>query len=117
MIVSTWNIRGLNKPLKQKEIRAYLLKNKVDICGILETRVKKGNSKNIFRRIACDWDYCFNNEHAYNGRIWMIWKKDIDVHIIDKGSDFIHCKVTRGDIKTVLTVIYGSNDLHQREDL
>lgn len=84
----------------------------MDICGILEIRVKKGNLKNIFRRIVCDWDYCFNNEYVYNGRIWMIWKKDIDVYIIDKGSDFIYCKVIRGDIKIVFIVIYGLNDLY-----
>ncbi|XP_074308782.1 uncharacterized protein LOC141643494 [Silene latifolia] len=39
-IISSWNIRGLNKLAKQIEVGKYFKDNKVDILGVLETRVK-----------------------------------------------------------------------------
>lgn len=38
MIVATWNIRGLNSPLKQKKIKYLIKPNKISIIGILETK-------------------------------------------------------------------------------
>lgn len=35
-----WNVRAFNKPFKQKEIRSFLLKKKIDVCSFYETRVK-----------------------------------------------------------------------------
>ena len=34
-----WNVRGMNKRYKQKKIK-LLLKNKVNLAGLVETRVK-----------------------------------------------------------------------------
>lgn len=34
------NIRGLNNPFKQNEMKLFLRKNKVKIIGFIETRVK-----------------------------------------------------------------------------
>ena len=34
-----WNMRGINKRYKQKEIK-MLIKNKVCLAGLVETRVK-----------------------------------------------------------------------------
>lgn len=38
MIVATWNIRGLNSPLKQEKIKYLIKPNKISIIGILETK-------------------------------------------------------------------------------
>lgn len=40
MIIVTWNIRGLNQAHKQKEVKTFLAKNKIDVMGSIETRVK-----------------------------------------------------------------------------
>ncbi|XP_074313791.1 uncharacterized protein LOC141648984 [Silene latifolia] len=52
MIISSWNIRGFNDPIKQQEVRGYLLANNIDIFGLLETRVKKNNAAAINRSFA-----------------------------------------------------------------
>ena len=41
MIIAFWNIRGLNKPLKQNGISKYMRKNKVSIMGVLETKLSQ----------------------------------------------------------------------------
>lgn len=60
-------------------------------------------------------DYC-NYEYVYNGRIYLMWKRDIDVFIIEKGGDFIYCKVVRGNICFIFIVVYGIDDLFVREE-
>lgn len=51
MIISTWNIRGLNKPFKQKELKAFLLNQKIDLLGCLETRIKPRSGMKIKKKI------------------------------------------------------------------
>nr|GEW90480.1 hypothetical protein [Tanacetum cinerariifolium] len=45
-----WNIRGMCKDIKQKEIKKFIAAEKIQICAILETHLK---TKNISR--ACDY--------------------------------------------------------------
>lgn len=40
MICATWNVRGMNDPFKTKEVRKFINSNKIDVCGLLETRVR-----------------------------------------------------------------------------
>lgn len=43
MNVLVWNIRGINKPLKQKEVKKMVARLKVSIICLVETRVQKAN--------------------------------------------------------------------------
>jgi len=45
--IVSWNIRGLNWPNKQEEVRSFLHKNKVGMIGLLETKVKIKNVDKI----------------------------------------------------------------------
>lgn len=36
-------------PFKQKELKSFLLKNKVDVIGILETRIEVNKAEKISR--------------------------------------------------------------------
>ncbi|KAA3470333.1 reverse transcriptase [Gossypium australe] len=50
MIILFWNIRGFNNPLKQKLVVDRLVRLKIDVCCLLETRVKCNSSLgNIFK--------------------------------------------------------------------
>ena len=48
---ATWNIRGLNDPLKQKEVRSFVISNDLDFVCILETRVRVSNKDRIFNSL------------------------------------------------------------------
>ncbi|KAK9734356.1 hypothetical protein RND81_04G134000 [Saponaria officinalis] len=41
---------GFNKAVKHSEVAGFLALNKVDFCGLLETRVKSGKAESILRR-------------------------------------------------------------------
>ncbi|XP_075108929.1 uncharacterized protein LOC142180761 [Nicotiana tabacum] len=119
MIISTWNIRGLNKPYKQKELKNFLQKNKIDILGCLETRVKEKKAKKILYKAAKDWGYCCNYTKAENGRIWVLWKTNLSVNIVQVHEQFIHYKVSDSVIgyQIMLTVVYARNKLQERTSL
>lgn len=41
--IVNWNIRGLNWPNKQEDVRAFLYSTKLGLVGLLETKVKDHN--------------------------------------------------------------------------
>lgn len=119
MIVVTWNIRGLNKAHKQKELKNFLLKNKVDILGCIETRVKEPKAHTIINKIAKGWKYHLNYPMATNGRIWLLWRAHIQLHILGTTDQFIHCSVedSASAVKFQLSVIYAYNTIALRKQL
>ena len=38
--IASWNIRGLNWPNKQEEVKLFMHTNKIGLLGLLETKVK-----------------------------------------------------------------------------
>lgn len=73
MIWLFWNIRGVNKRYKQKELRNYIKAKKIKLAGIIETRVKEHKFQAISRNIIPRWEALNNYQYASNGRIWIVW--------------------------------------------
>jgi exonuclease III len=69
-----WNIRGLNHPSKQKEVRDMIKLHKIGLICLIETRVKENKANRIRNSIVSDWDYIFNYDNHFLGRIWICWK-------------------------------------------
>ncbi|XP_074307797.1 uncharacterized protein LOC141642767 [Silene latifolia] len=118
--ISSWNIRGCNDPLKQQEIRDFLWSNKLDILGVLETRVKKKNADNIIKNKFSNYSVICNYDCHYNGRIWLIFNPvTVTVKPILSHAQFIHCAINHHATSQnfFLTMVYGSNDPKIREDL
>lgn len=57
-----WNIRGLNNLLKLKDVRSFIMSNKLDIVTILETRVKDNNIDKISGNTFGNWSFINNND-------------------------------------------------------
>lgn len=119
MNLCTWNVRGLNKPHKQKEFRHFLRKYKVDVIGCLETRVKERKDARIMNQVARDWSACCNYNAHPNGRIWLLWKNNVNVQILVIDDQFIHCEIHENNskFKAMVTVVYASIDSTQRNQL
>jgi exonuclease III len=94
-----WNVRGLNHPSKQREVKSLINIHKIGLICLIETRVKENKAGKIRDAIAYGWDFVFNYEKHFLlikkkkknyekhffGRIWVCWKKtDYDVSVIDK---------------------------------
>ncbi|XP_039069852.1 uncharacterized protein LOC120216531 [Hibiscus syriacus] len=94
MIASFWNIRGFNNPLKQNKVLLRAFQNKVDVLCLLETRVKRDKSEVILNSKLYNYNVCTNYNHAINRRIWILWRKGIDLSIIQVSGQSITAKGT-----------------------
>lgn len=52
--LGVWNIKGVNSPLKYKEIKLLVAKHKMEMVVILETKVRKEKSESIRRKLFGD---------------------------------------------------------------
>ncbi|XP_060190886.1 uncharacterized protein LOC132620215 [Lycium barbarum] len=115
-----WNVRGINKRYKQKELKQYLLNKRIKLAGIVETRVKEQNMANRLNKIAPRWSSYANYQEAVNGRIWFLWDPNwYEVSLKHKTTQMMHCHVRdrTTDNHFLITVIYGFNTLEQRKSL
>ncbi|XP_074305083.1 uncharacterized protein LOC141640020 [Silene latifolia] len=54
MKVASWNVRGFNCPIKQCDVKDFLVHNQLDVLAILETRVKETKARKIISKcISC----------------------------------------------------------------
>ena len=71
LINDSWNIRGLNDPLKQKEVRSFVESHAFDFVCVLKTRVRASNKDKIFNSLLPGWKLFHNYVHALLGRIFF----------------------------------------------
>src|SRR4051812_37264532 len=93
MLVS-WNVRGLNKSGKLKEISSRLNLLKPDIVILIETRVMRDKAKNIRDKLHVHDCYVDNYHYHESGRIWISWNDSaIDVKVVNSSDQYIHCGI------------------------
>jgi hypothetical protein len=67
MFFACWNIRGLNDPWKQGEVRKLISKHKLSLCGLVETKVKGVDKDSVLRNLARDWKAICNYQFDLRG--------------------------------------------------
>lgn len=72
-IVACWNIRGLNFPIKQQEVRDFISLNSIDLLCLVETRVLEDNAGKIRTLYFPNWHCSFNYCSARLWRVWVGW--------------------------------------------
>ncbi|KAH0696002.1 hypothetical protein KY289_013484 [Solanum tuberosum] len=72
----SWNVRGLNGPNKQKEVKLLCSEEHVGLVGLLETKIKSNKIDQVADKLFGGWSYITNLVEHYNGRIWIIWRPD-----------------------------------------
>ena len=68
-----WNVRGLNRPQKQREVMQSLIKNKVGLACLLETKIKQDKFSDLYTNVLQGWCVCSNFSLCKGGRILVIW--------------------------------------------
>ncbi|XP_074300092.1 uncharacterized protein LOC141631303 [Silene latifolia] len=112
-----WNVRGMNNPTKQQEIKRSLLLNKVGLCGLLETKIRSSNGNKVKNNLGDHWAICTNSTLHRGGRIWLLWEPTAyDINILDVQIQSIHFqvidKIRRKNFW--MTVVYGLNKAAER---
>lgn len=113
MIVS-WNIRGLNKIGKLKEISSRLLQLQPNIGILIETRVKVNQASKVRVNMNLNCKWLDNDNNHPNGRLWIFWDDTkMDLKLVGTSSQHLHCSVhsVTGDFLFWLTAIYAHNQL------
>lgn len=107
-----WNVRGLNKRYRQKELTRYLRENRVKLAGLIETRVKEHKTYRISNKISPGWGFEANYTHAMTGRIWLPWDNNVYwIKILKNEAQLIQCNVISRNqvIDCDMIMIYGHN--------
>ena len=52
MIITAWNVRGMNSHNKIKEVGDFLEENNISIVGLLETKIKEQNARKIQKKLG-----------------------------------------------------------------
>lgn len=112
MNIGFWNIRGLNKPNKQPEVKWFIHNNKIGLFGLLETRAKALNADRICNSFP-NWSYSTNYASHPGGRIWLMWNPGLFVvDILFQSAQLIHCFVIHRGLNRAFTCsfVHGFNE-------
>ncbi|XP_074327862.1 uncharacterized protein LOC141665780 [Apium graveolens] len=88
--------------------------------GVLETKVKVSNALSISKKINKNWQWLFNYDRHYNGRIWVGWNPNIwEVSLHSKSVQFITCnaRLIEKNLNIIVTFVYAFNDAIDRVQL
>lgn len=111
----SYNIRGLHN--KVSFAKDFIKFNNISLVALLETHVKKENADFYSRAIAPDFEWIFNYESHYNGRIWLGWNKsEWKVQSFCSTAQHITCNIQKldGSLNFNLTAVYAFNSVDDR---
>lgn len=119
IIVSSWNVRGLNDNDHQIAVREELKRIKSDLILLLETKVKRKNLSAVMTRVWPCAPYISNHDFNPSGRVVVAWNPQIlDVEPVEMNDPYIHFNVhVGGMIVSEITAVYAHNDELMRKPL
>ncbi|KAL0371934.1 UNVERIFIED_CONTAM: hypothetical protein Scaly_0875000 [Sesamum calycinum] len=110
MKIEFWNVKGLNRPLKQNGVAHLIKNNQLCLLGILETKLAATAIPKIIHRLFPGWCQANNFDAIVGGRILIIWNPAvIDLHPEDISPQVIHCRVTNksSQLSFYISFTYG----------
>ncbi|XP_074290651.1 uncharacterized protein LOC141617362 [Silene latifolia] len=115
MKIGLWNIRGMNKLIKQLEVISLFNKCALDILCVVETRVRVNKCAPIQRKNFKQFLIQDNYSSHYNWRIWVLWRNSaFSIQCLNSSSKWIHLLVSHGRVQLEVTFVYGFNHPAQR---
>ncbi|KAL9687995.1 hypothetical protein QQ045_032407 [Rhodiola kirilowii] len=119
--LGNWNVRGINNPAKQNEVRSLIQKFNIGLLAILEAKVRvDGRSRIIGRCVPnASWkSFCLEPGVGRKSKILLIWNPDsFDVSVWFASEQIIICDVTWNGIQTMVGFVYAQNSQRLRRDL
>nr|XP_009600461.1 uncharacterized protein LOC104095915 [Nicotiana tomentosiformis] len=115
-----WNVRGLNAPNKQREVKLLCYKERTGLIGLLETKLKQDKVQKIIEKQFSGWRYTTNLNYHYNGRIVVVWRPhfyrvtplSMNAQVLSFEVYYIPLQVTFG-----VSFVYAFNTKEERRGL
>ncbi|KAJ6291204.1 hypothetical protein OIU76_023294 [Salix suchowensis] len=120
MIVKCWNVRGLNSPLKQHEVVNLMKKSKVDVCGLLETKLSLSKVLSLQKFRLKKWKFLSNVASSSFARIVVFWNpSSVSVDLVGSSSQGLHVLVKSlvSQVEFHITFVYGLHTIVARRAL
>ena len=84
-MIASWNVKGLNKAGKLREISSRLLELQPEIAILIETRVKENKAAKVREKLRLNGNYLDNYTCHANGRLWIHWDLNrVDVKCVSR---------------------------------
>ena len=64
-----WNVRGLNDPVKAREVRRMCVEQQIQLMGFLETRVRRTNARKVQQSLLSNWQFTTADTQSSTDRI------------------------------------------------
>jgi len=113
-------VRGLNSPLKQHEVVSLMKKNKLDICGLVETKLSSSTVSFMHNLRLKNWSFLSNVAASNTARILVFWNPStVSVELIDFTAHGLHVIISTLVNQYVFpaTFVYGYNTIIARRTL
>lgn len=119
MALLTWNIRGLSGARTKREILTVMTKYRLEIVGLLESRVRRRNHGKLMKSFEKGWQGFCNTlawEETVGDSIWVLWNPQLwpaDILVVHK--QLIHALLTNsGGLELLITFIHGRGAEEER---
>ncbi|KAL1554772.1 hypothetical protein AAHA92_15296 [Salvia divinorum] len=120
MIVATWNVREMQQLSKQAVIADFVRKHKIDMIGLLETKLKAKNYSYLMKNRFKEWKNIDNFNKSDKSRMLLLWNPSrVALELINVDVQTIHTKI-RCLISNncfYFTLIYGNHTIPDRRPL
>ena len=87
--IFAWNMRGFNKPRKQKAVRYWVKAAKLSIGCLMETRVKEESFQKVFDATFPGWKFVHNYSNNRLGSIWVCYSDEVEVSLVSSSAQMI----------------------------
>ncbi|KAL1554779.1 hypothetical protein AAHA92_15302 [Salvia divinorum] len=110
MIVTTWNVRGMQRPRRQPVVVDFIKSNRVDVMGLIETKMKEAMVKSFMAKNFPTWRFEYNIGGKQTCRLLLLWNpQQAEVDICKVEEQAIHAKIrcTRTRNNFNFSLVYG----------
>lgn len=103
MNIAVWNVRDINDLSRQSDVISRVRKLHADIVCMLETHVKSHNAAKILSKNLYGSSFVHNYSETINGRVWILWKQELNVTSIDVDEQCVTVAVNGNNQEFYLT--------------
>lgn len=110
---ASWNMRGMNSPLRSIDIAMVIEEYKIGWIEMLETKIKEINFTCTRQKMGSRWSRESNYLRDNSGRILVAWDSDsFQVDKFAESKQAIHLKVNfiPQGINVYISIIYATNN-------
>lgn len=118
MMFVAWNVRGLNDPIKIKEVKAFVQHQNAYCYALFETRVRSNKVEKIQRKFGDYRKWSSNYDFHRRGRILFGWRPgEIKVVKLIVSEECMTMQVTIGSYEFIVVAVYGLHTITYRKEL